>query len=77
MPLEAETAYFNAHRTEWVEGGKQGKWAVVHAQELLGFFDTVVEGYRAGFERWGHDPFLVAEVTPADEIKTIHRLAWA
>ena len=76
MPLEAETTYFNAHRAEWIEGGHAGKWAVVHGAALLGFYASVGDGYDAGYKQWGHEPFLVAQVTPSDEIKTIHRLAW-
>ncbi len=74
MALEIESTYFNAHRDEWIAGGKEGQWAVVYRNELLGFFPSVQAGFDAGVAKWGAVAFLVKRVTPHDTVARVTRL---
>jgi hypothetical protein len=46
----------------------EGRFVLIHAEELLGSYTTEQEAIHAGFERCGAVPFLVREVrNPASE----------
>jgi len=77
MALEAETAYYNSKRLEWIKEGHEDKWAVVHENELIGIYPSLGEGYAAGVEQLGTDTeFLVKQITPEDTIETIQLVYW-
>ena len=76
MSLERETAYFTNNRARWIEQGHEGQWAVVCAEELLGFFESLEEGYEAGVKQVGAGKFLLKQLTPEDKVETIQRVHW-
>lgn len=76
MTLETETEYFNRNRARWIEEGHEGKWVVVCAEEVLGFFPTLEDGYEAGVNKFDAGNFLLKQVTPEDKVETIRRVHW-
>lgn len=77
MPqLATELAYFDRHRAEWVQQGHEGEWVVVRGNELLGFFPTLEEAYKAGVKKFGPGDILVKEVTVQERVEKIQRAHW-
>jgi hypothetical protein len=62
MALEKESAYFDAHRDEWLQHYR-GQFALVYGEELLGTFTQFDEAFVAGVERIGNRPFLIRQIT--------------
>ena len=63
--LESELRYFEAHRAELVEQAR-GKHALVKNDALIGIFDDKTQAIRAGYEKFGNEPFLVKEISEVD-----------
>jgi len=63
--LESELRCFEAHRAELVERAR-GKYALVKNDALIGTFDDQTRAIRAGYERFGNEPFLVKEISEVD-----------
>jgi len=76
MPLEQEQAFFEKNRQQWISAGHEDDWAVVHGDQLHGFFKTIGTGYDAGVKEFGAGNFLLKQITPTDEIETIQRMYW-
>lgn len=76
LRLEKELAFFDRHRAKWLDEGREGQWAVVHNDALLGFYATLEEGFEAGVARLGPTDFLVKELRPTDRIERIPRAFW-
>ncbi|MFH1418754.1 MAG: hypothetical protein ABII12_10790 [Planctomycetota bacterium] len=67
MSLEAELAFFKAHRLEWL-ADHEGRFALIKGTEFL-FFDSDEEAYRAGIERWGDTAMLIKRVLSEDIVE--------
>ena len=76
MTLEVETKYFNSNRAQWIKNDKEGQWAVVRGDTLLGFYPSLKSGYDAGREEFSEAGFLVKQVTPEDRVETVRRVFW-
>jgi len=63
--LESELLYFEAHRAELVERAR-GKYALVKNDALIGILDDQTRAIRAGYERFGNEPFFVKEISEVD-----------
>jgi len=63
--LDAELRFFEAHRTELVARA-EGKYALVKGNELAGIFESQTEAIRAGYEKFGNQPFLVKQISVVD-----------
>lgn len=74
--LEQEQRFFDDHRDQWVRDGHEGEWAVVKCDELIGFYQTLDEGFEVGVERFGAGNFLVKEVSSEDQADVIQRVDW-
>jgi hypothetical protein len=73
LPLEAEMAFFEAHRAAWIEEGREEQWVAVKDADVLGFFDSMTDAYAAGVIRLGIQPFLIKQVLREDPIVRIPR----
>ncbi len=65
MPLEAENAYFAAHKAELLQH-HLGQYALIADDRLLGTFTLYQEAYEAGIRELGNRPMLIRPVA-ADE----------
>lgn len=75
--LEAEVRLFGERRSGWIEDGKDGWWAVVHANTVLGLFRTLGEAFASGKAKWTPGTFLVKRVTPKDRVHVVQQAYWS
>lgn len=62
MPeLEKEIAAFENMQAE-LEAHHNGKWAVIHGDELIDSFDSFEVAAAAAVERFGRGPFLIRQI---------------
>lgn len=67
-PLAIEMAFFEAHRTEWLEH-HEGQFALIRGEHFEGTFDYVETAYRRAVEKWGNVPILIKEILPKDRVE--------
>jgi hypothetical protein len=67
-PLERERQTYEEKKTELLAGAA-GKYVVIHGDQVIGVWDTQDDALRAGYERFGLEPFLVKQVT---EVEPVH-----
>jgi hypothetical protein len=71
MSLERELATYERERPGWLARGLTGRWVVIHADEVVGFYDDLESAAAAGYDRFGPDElFMVRQI--AEEHKPIH-----
>jgi hypothetical protein len=75
MALGTELRFFYQHRDELLQY-HEGKFALVHGEELVGVFSTFDEAYAHGVARLEHELFLVKQITPAKLLRLPSRYAW-
>lgn len=56
-----EDAVYERHRAA-LERDHMGKVALVHEEELIGVFETLVEACEEGHRRFGLDRFMIREI---------------
>lgn len=61
--VRREAQAFRRELPHLLADGREGKWALVKGDEIIGLFDTFDEGYRAGRQRFLFQPFLVQPVS--------------
>ena len=64
-PLEKELAYFEQHRSELL-GRAKGKFALIKNETLVDTFDGQADAIRAGYRKFGNEPFLVKQILAVD-----------
>jgi len=60
--LKDEIAYFNTMLPEWMKC-YEGKFALIHNQQLVDTFTTDAEAYKEGVNRFGNQVFLIKRIT--------------
>jgi hypothetical protein len=73
QPLSKEINWFGANRANLLDQ-HEGKWAIVHGEELLGAFDTFEEAYSEGIRMTGGEQFLVKRISETDEQTSVPAL---
>ncbi len=64
--LDAELRTYESRRADLLRAA-EGKYVLVHGDEVVGTYDTQMAAISAGYERFGNVPFLVKEI---EEIET-------
>lgn len=64
-PFERELNFFERERMRLLDRA-QGKFALIKGEDLVGIFDTEMEAVRAGYKRFGNEPFLAKHIVEAD-----------
>ena len=64
-PLEKELTYFERHRSELL-GRAKGKFALIKDETLVDTFDSQFDAIRAGYRKFGNEPFLVKQIVAVD-----------
>jgi hypothetical protein len=59
--LTAELETYERHKEELL-GKSEGKYVLIHREEIAGIFDTEKDAIDQGYERFGNVPFLVKQV---------------
>jgi hypothetical protein len=52
---------------------QEGKFVVVHQEEIAGIFGTYGDAVRAGYERFALDPFLAKQIEAVERVRTFSR----
>ena len=68
MVLEKELQFFERNRAAWLIH-HEGKFALVHGEELLGTFDSPESAYADGVNRIGNVPFLIKPIVRVEPIE--------
>jgi hypothetical protein len=63
--LRSELQYFEGHRAELVRAAR-GKYALIKGEQLGGIYEDQNAAIRAGYEKFGNEPFLVKEILEVD-----------
>ena len=63
--FERELNFFERERMRLLSRAK-GKFALIKGEELIGIYDTEIEAVRAGYQRFGNEPFLAKLIAEAD-----------
>ncbi|KKT93397.1 MAG: hypothetical protein UW91_C0010G0014 [Parcubacteria group bacterium GW2011_GWF2_45_11] len=63
--LETEFRYFALKKNGWIKENScvVNKFALVKGIKLIGFYETLDEGFEAGMRKFDEKPFLVKQVT--------------
>jgi hypothetical protein len=75
MALEKERETYERHLDELLKD--EGRFALVHGDELLGVFDTYEAAIVDGYAKCGLDPFLVRKIERFESVQFVSRLVIA
>ena len=66
--LSAELDYYAAHKDEWVSL-QSGKYVVIKDRDVLGFYQSFPDAFRAGAVRYGLETdFLVKQIVEREPV---------
>ncbi len=57
MALEKELKTYEANAEKWTENN--GKFVLIHGDDVVDFFAAYEDAIKAGYQKFGLDPFLV------------------
>jgi hypothetical protein len=60
--LATEIATFARELPRLLANDEEGRWVVIHLEELIGIWDTVDDALQSGYERFPLEPFLVRQL---------------
>ena len=46
----------------------EGKYALIHGNEVAGVWDTYLDALKAGYEKYSLNPFLVKQIESVDRV---------
>jgi len=73
MALEAELEHFETIKDGLI-AANAGKFALVHGKELVEVFNSYEDALKAGYGRFGLQPFLVKQIQAIETVQFISRL---
>src|SRR5262245_28893002 len=68
-PLEQELKTYEKHREDLI-GRAEGKFVLIHGEEVVGVFDSKQDAIRQGYTGLGNVPFLVRQVVKVETPQT-------
>jgi hypothetical protein len=71
MALEKELATYQRKLEELLP--HEGKFALIHGDELAGTWDTYEDALQAGYQKFGLTPFLVKRIEWAETVHNFTR----
>jgi len=72
MALEKEMETFRKKLPE-LKVEHEGKFVLIHAEEIVDFFTSYDDAIKAGYDRFGLAPFLVKQVLALEQVQFISR----
>ncbi len=72
MALEQEIATYRRKLPELL--AHEGKFVVIHGEEVAGFCDSLSAALELGYERYLDKAFLAREVSKTEKVLTMRRL---
>jgi hypothetical protein len=73
MALEKELALFQHKLPEFL-AEHSGQYALIHGDEVADFFTSYEDAIKAGYSKFGLEPFLVKQVQAMEQVHFISRL---
>ncbi len=61
-PTYREVKAFHRELPRLLAEGNEGKWALIKGDEIVGLYDTLDEGHRAGLDRFQFQPCILQPV---------------
>jgi hypothetical protein len=71
MALEKELEFFKRKLPEL--GEHEGKYALVHGENIVDFFSTYDDAIKAGYSKFGLESFLVKQVHTIEQVQFVSR----
>lgn len=65
MALEKEMATYQRKLPELL--ASEGKFVLLHGEELAGIWDTYEDALQAGYSKFGLDPFMVKRIQGVEQ----------
>ena len=70
--LKSELETYNRNKQQLVAQG-EGRFVVIHGDEIAGIWGTYEDALQAGYERFGLTPFLVKQI---EALERVHSVMW-
>ena len=74
MALEKELETYKRKLTELIASDKEGKFALIHGDELVDVFGTYEDAIKEGYSKFKLEPFMVKQVQSTEQAQFISRL---
>jgi hypothetical protein len=71
MALEIEMKTYEANLEKWAEN--TGKFVLIHSEEVVDFFAAYEDALKAGYQKFGLEPFLVKQINALGAAQYITR----
>ncbi len=71
--LEKELETYNKSKPSLQQKYPDGGYVVIKEEEILGVWQTRVDGLKAGFEKYGNVQFLVKDIMERDIVANFSR----
>jgi hypothetical protein len=72
MALEKELETFNSRLAE-LKAQHEGEFVLIHGEEIVDFFTSYDDAIKAGYNRFGLQPFLVKQIQMIEQVQYISR----
>ncbi len=59
--LDSELSTYEKHKSELV-ASSEGKFVLIHADQVMGVFDSKMDAIAQGYKLFGNSPFLVKQI---------------
>jgi hypothetical protein len=74
MALEKELETYKSKLPELLANEGEGKFALIHADQLVDVFGTYEDAIKDGYARFKLEPFLVKQIESIENIHFVSRL---
>jgi hypothetical protein len=72
--LDKEYKYFKKHEAEFLQK-YQGRFILIKGEEVVGDFETEVQAYQEGVNKYGLGNFMLKQCVPGADRQTFHTRA--
>jgi hypothetical protein len=69
--LGRELDFYHEKLPEW--GEHEGKYALIHDQQLVDFYSSYEDAIKVGYAQFGLEPFLVKQVHALEQVQFVSR----
>jgi hypothetical protein len=66
MALETELQTYQKRRAELL--AHEGKFVLIHGEEVAGIWDTYEDALKTGYEKYGLEPFMVKRIVEVEAV---------
>jgi hypothetical protein len=69
--LSRELATYDRRKDDLL--GQEGKYVLIHGDDIAGIWDTYKDALEAGYGQFGLDPFLVKQIRGIEQVQFFTR----